>query len=56
MQYTLGYCPGICLQELKESTGTSVRIADVPAETRTEHLSETNLQLSRYASPLGDPV
>jgi hypothetical protein len=41
----LVYYPAICLEELKKPTGTSVRTAGVPAETRTEHLSETSLEL-----------
>jgi hypothetical protein len=46
------YCPGSCLIE----TTISLRISDVPAEIRTEHLQDTkvwNLTAKRGCSATG---
>jgi hypothetical protein len=33
-----GYYPVICLEDVTNTSKPSVRVSDVPAETRTEHL------------------
>jgi hypothetical protein len=41
--------PGICVETLERTIRASVRIDDVAAEVRTEHLLKRNLKLCRYA-------
>jgi hypothetical protein len=48
----LKYYSGICLEELKNTTKTSVRIVNVPVKIETEHLSNTNLKHYRQANLL----
>jgi hypothetical protein len=48
-----GYCPTICMQECCEIVGESiVRIGCVSAETGTQNLTNTSLEINRYASLL----
>jgi hypothetical protein len=49
----LKYYSGICLEGLKNTTTTSIRISDVPVEIRTEHLLDTSLEHYRLANLLG---
>lgn len=45
------YNPGYYLEELRRTTKTSVRIASVPHEIRTEHLLNISLQQYQYTNP-----
>jgi hypothetical protein len=45
------YCTAICLKRLRKPK-TSIRIAGVPAATRTEDLQNTNLEYYHYTSLL----
>jgi hypothetical protein len=47
------YYPSIFLDRLMEITKTSVRIASVPAEIKTEHLPNKSLEHYRYTSLCG---
>jgi hypothetical protein len=47
------YSLGIFLERLRKAAKTTVSIASVPAEIRTEHFLNTNLDRYHFASQLG---